>query len=162
MIKRVLKSFSQRLNNNTKNIHLSLEYHDGIIHFLDLSVELQNHEFITKTFFKPVDRNSYIPTDSCHHDPWLINIPKGQLIRLRGNCTNEYDFNDQARFIGKSFIQRGYDGDFINRKIEEVTRMERTSLIQDHPKNDRTIYDLPIILNFHIQHQQVEKLFRKH
>lgn len=80
-----LNGFIQRLNNNMKNIQLSLEYNNRSIRFLALIVELQNFKFVTKTFFKQVDQNSYIPMESCHYDPWLINIRKGQLIRLRKN-----------------------------------------------------------------------------
>lgn len=72
------------------------------------------------------------------------------------------DFNEQARFIGKRFIKRGYDEDFINQKIEEVTRMERTPLFQDRSRNERITYELPIILDYNVQHKQVEKIFKKH
>lgn len=30
----------------------------------------------TTSYFKPTDRNSFIPRDSCHHPMWLKNIPR--------------------------------------------------------------------------------------
>lgn len=36
-----------------------------------------------------VHGNAYILRDSCHYQPWLENTPKGQLLRLRINCTYE-------------------------------------------------------------------------
>lgn len=128
-----LTHFFQWPNNKNRNIQLSFEYHVKTIHFPDLRLELGNHKILTKTFFKPVDGNSYIPVDSCHHGPWLINIPKGQLIRLQRNCSKEEDFYEQAKFIGKY-----------------------------KPRNDKTSHDLPIILNYNVQYKQVESFLRKY
>lgn len=67
-----------RLNENQKNIKLAYEISDRVVHFLDLEIQIEKGLISTKTFFKPVERNSYIPTDSCHHEPWLINTRKGR------------------------------------------------------------------------------------
>lgn len=109
--------FFQKHNTNQKNINLTYEYYEKAIAFLDLDIILGENSIITKTIFKPVERNSYIPVDSCHYDPWLSNIPKGQLICLRRNCRSQSDFIEQAQLIGKKFIHRGYNEDFTMEKI---------------------------------------------
>lgn len=120
------------------------------------------HKISTKTFFKPVKRNRYIPVTSCHHDPWLINIPKEQFIRLGRNCSNKEVIAKQAKMIGRRFTERGYNEDFITEKKEEVSRIEREDLIKDKPRSEENKYDLPIILNYDLQFKQVEKPFKKH
>lgn len=57
----------QGMNNNSKNIALSWES-SYKIHFLDLEIANKNN-IITKTYFKTIYRNSYIPQNSCHHKP---------------------------------------------------------------------------------------------
>lgn len=49
-----------------------------------------------------------MPINSCHYNPWLNNIPKGQLIRLRRNCTRKTDFLDQADVIRRRFPNKSY------------------------------------------------------
>lgn len=69
--------------------------------------------FKTETYFKTVDRNGYIPINSCHYALWLLNIPKGQMMRLKRNCTEGNDFKEQASMIGQRFVQKGYQETFL-------------------------------------------------
>lgn len=103
--------FGQDLEMNEKNIQLSWEINESRINFLDL--EIWYKEKRTKTFLKTVDRNSYLPMDSYHHSSWLMNIPKGQLVRLRRNCTTESDYRQHAKFVGERFLDKGYEKSFL-------------------------------------------------
>lgn len=118
-----LSLFFEELNNNEKNISLTWQIEEENIPFLDLVISRKNDKFSTKTFFKSVDRNSYLPTTSCHHKNWLYNIPKGQI--LRRNCTDLEEFQVQAKMMGERFIQKGYEDMFIQEKVEEVTKISR-------------------------------------
>lgn len=111
-----LKDFGFDLNTNNKNIKLTWEISDEKIQFLDLEISKEEGRLITQTHFKTVDRNGYLPLDSFHYAPWLENIPKGQLIRLRRNCTKKEVFTKQAEFIDESFIQKGYQHNFLRKK----------------------------------------------
>ena len=133
-----------------------------LLKILDLEITLEAHQITTKTHFKPVDRDSYIPVDSCHFDPWLINIPKGQMMRLRRNCSDPQVFLEQANMIGMKFINKGYSEDFIQSEIKKVYEIPRDTLIQDKEKAIRSEQELPIILNYNIQHRQIESILRKH
>lgn len=151
----------EKLNDNQKNIKLTYEISNTSIHFLDLNIQLTKNGFPTKTFFKPVERNSYIPVDSCHFDPWLINILKGQLIRLRRNCTDKSTFLEQANIIGRRFVQKGYNNDFIEDKIKEVSELSREELIRDKQKKTTQYQEINMILDYNI-HRQIEHIFKKH
>lgn len=113
-----LRRFLEELNNNEKNIELNYEVNTQSAQFLDLEIELTNNGTTTKTFFKPVKRNRFIPVDSCLFDPWLINIPKGQFVHLRRNCTEKNTFLEQAGNVGEKFVQKGYNRIFIEEKIK--------------------------------------------
>lgn len=54
-----------------------------------------------------MDSNSYLPVDSGNHPMWLKNIPKGQLSRVKRNCSEEVDFMLQAQIIKKKFMEEG-------------------------------------------------------
>lgn len=102
-----LTDFCFDLNSIEKDIKLSWEESDEKIHFLDLEIIRKGERLVMQTYFKPVDRNSYFSLEICHYTPWLDNIPKSQLIRLRRNCTEKYIFLKQAKLIGGRFIQKG-------------------------------------------------------
>lgn len=78
--KDTLSQYLEELNQNDRNIHLSWNISEEEVTYLDLVIRQENNKFWTKTHFKSVDRNSYLPIGSCHHINWLSNIPKGQLI----------------------------------------------------------------------------------
>lgn len=88
--------FLEKLNQNDQSITFKWEHNTKQIHFLDLTVSLTEGKFKTKTFFKMVDRNGYTPLKSCHYAPWLLNVPKGQFMRLKRNCTDEQDYKDRS------------------------------------------------------------------
>lgn len=80
--------------------------------------------------------------------------PKDNLWDYK-NCTEETDYIEQVEFIGQKFIQKGYDEDFIKR-IEQVSQMERTILIEDKMMSDKYQDNMPIMLNYSIQHKKME------
>lgn len=77
-----LQGFMSILNDNNCGISLSYEISQTYIHFLDLEISVNNtmDDLAFTTYFKPTNRNGYIPVDSCHHDQWLKSIPHGQFL----------------------------------------------------------------------------------
>lgn len=134
------------------------------MHFLDLKLKIHEGGILTSTFFKPTDRNGYVPITSCHHSNWLKAIPKGQFIRLRRNCTRIADYYQQAELLKIRFLQKGYNKKKLEEAIEEVGAMERSTLLQPKqrviPANNKAEFSL--ITGFNIQHRQIEQILRKH
>lgn len=130
---------------------------------MDLLILQENGKIITKTHFKEVDRNSYLPMNSCRHRNWLCNIPKGQLLRIKRNCTRKEDFQAQAKILEQRFINKGYEKKFITEKIQEVERMNRPTLMKDKGKDRLEFIDnIMIILDYNIQYKKVERIIKKH
>lgn len=131
--------------------------------FLDLEIFKEGQCFKTRTFFKPTDRNGYIPMDSCHHRSWLCNIPRGQFIRLRRNCSKEEDYFTQSNILAERFRQKGYNTENITKEIHTVGKLDRATLVTDIKKSKevRQDYEFKMILDFNIQHKKFEKIVMK-
>lgn len=157
-----LKQFLHNLNQNDKNISLTWNISDTCVNFLDLDITIVDNALTTKTHFKNVDANSYISMRSCHHKSWLFNIPKGQLTRIRRNCTHDEVFKQQATFIGNRFKDKGYTDAFIHKQIETVTNLDRKVMLQGSKRIPRNMEAPMLILDYNIQHREVEKVVRKH
>lgn len=103
----------ESMNDNDRNIELTWDISRDWIHFLDLEIFKTASGIETKSFFKTTDRNSYIPTSSCHFRPWLDNFPRGQYMRMRRNCTQDTDFESQSDMLSTMFLDKGYRSEFL-------------------------------------------------
>lgn len=157
-----LIEFLEQLNNNDRNIVLTWDVSPEKINFLDLEISLDNSTFSTKTHFKGVDRNSYLPIESCHHKNWIFNIPKGQLMRIKRNCTKIETYFKQAEKIGERFMSKGYDRQFIKTQIAEVSKLDRNELIKEKIPQKNPVEGIPLILDFNAQHRKTERIIKRH
>lgn len=82
---------------------------------------------ITSTFFKATGRNSYIPTESCHHKTWLKSVPRSQFDRLKRNCTLTSHFEKQVPLLKNRFIEKGFNVDVLGEEINHVRGLDRNS-----------------------------------
>lgn len=80
-----LHLYIAHMNQNKYGLKFSAEVSNVSINYLDLTIRKNGVRFETLTFFKPTDRNGFVPTSSCHHPQWLGTIPKGQYIILKRN-----------------------------------------------------------------------------
>ncbi|CAI9595210.1 unnamed protein product, partial [Staurois parvus] len=119
----LLNFFTTTLNFNELNIKLSFQYDYFTISFLDLTLFNTGNTISTKSYFKPTDRNSFIPKDSCHLPRWLANIPRGQFLRIHRNCTNREDFITQSNILKNRFIEKGYNATSLESEINEIVNM---------------------------------------
>lgn len=87
------------LNNNPNNIRLDYQISDTTVNFLDVTIEKNLNGLSNKVYFKPTDRNSYLSIRSGHHPAWIKNIPKGQMLRVRRNCTELVDYHAQLNIL---------------------------------------------------------------
>lgn len=130
-----LEQFLSKLNDNKKNINLVWKIDKKSVDFLDFNVSLEGDKVVTKTFFKEWT-NSYLLINSCNFKPWLYNIPKGQLTRIKRNHTRGEDQLIQAEQIGARFKAKGYDNHWIEKQIQHVSEMNRTELLQKSSVSD--------------------------
>lgn len=165
-----LEVFIRSLNNNRNNIKLISDWHKDEINFLDVNIYRLNDRLETKVYFKKTDRNSYLPISSGHHPLWLRNIPKGQIMRVKRNCSEDAQFLAQSKILTKRFEARGYDPEILKRVVEEVALIPRITCLQEaNPVGSEVLLaeknhnrEWGFISQFHAQYKEVEEIFKKH
>uniref|UniRef100_A0A8C5LU34 Reverse transcriptase domain-containing protein n=1 Tax=Leptobrachium leishanense TaxID=445787 RepID=A0A8C5LU34_9ANUR len=120
-----LEDFISSLDDNEYNLKFTSHIDDHQIDFLDLTLYIKNNNIETKTFFKKTDANTAININSSHARKWLTNVPKGQLTRLRRNCSEIEIFKDQSDWIKNKYVQKGYDERKFDRDREDILRREK-------------------------------------
>lgn len=115
-------------------------------------------------FFKGTDRNLFIPTDSCHFNPWLRSVPKSQYMRLRRNCSDPGEFLVQAEVLTTKFLDKVYQQDFLVDTLVTVKTMNRADLlVEREPRVDGGFnMDVPFVTSYSLQHKSIKQLVSKH
>ncbi|KAM5145534.1 uncharacterized protein ACMZJ9_012885 [Mantella aurantiaca] len=159
-----LESFLSQLNNNVYGIKFTSTYSETEVHFLDLVVFVEGGKLCTKTFFKETDRNSYIPTNSCHHPKWKVNIPKGQLLRVRRNCTKIEDYRAQSSSMVKKFIDKGYSSNKLVKLQKEIEVLDRNAILSDKPATSKyeDKFATAFLTTYSKEYKLLEESIRKH
>ena len=159
-----LDAFMNSLNLNDRGIEFKYEADQGKINFLDLEIRVEGGQFVTSTYFKSTDRNSFIPRDSCHHRAWLDSVPKSQFLRLRRNCSKLEDFGEQAKMLTSRFLDKGYEKEELYKQTREVEILDRGLLLLDKQVSteNQNQFVSPFITSYSNQHFLIKKLVRKH
>lgn len=134
------------------------------INFLDLKTAVRDDKFVTSTYFKATDRNSYIPINSCHYSSWLSSVPKSQYMRPKRNCTETSDFLIQANTLTNRFLNKGYSNESLQTTLNQVSLMHRKDLLKEKSLVERInkAPSVPFITTFSVQHQTIKYLIYKH
>lgn len=98
-----------------------------------MSIYPRDSKLETKVFFKPTDRNRYLPTTSGHDPLWIKNIPKGPIMRVKRNCSKESNFLTQSKILTERFEARGYKSHIMEKLVEEIRVIPRESCLQPKP-----------------------------
>lgn len=114
--------FTNYLNKNTWGISFTPKYNTTEIDFLDLLITHDESRFITSTYFKQVDSNSYLEFSSGHHDAWKRNVPFGQFRLVLKNCTEETTFEIKAEKIKQRFQDKGYPKGLIKNAFNRAKK----------------------------------------
>lgn len=63
---------------------------------------------------------------------WLKNIPKGQIMRVKRNCSTQVEnFLSQSKILTERFKARGYDPQILEKVVEEVGLISRDVCLQE-------------------------------
>ena len=159
-----LVDFMDCLNTNNRGIEFKYEADQEKINFLDLEIRVEDGQFVTSTYFKSSDRNSFIPRDSCHHKAWLDSVPKSQYLRLRRNCSKMEDFDEQAKMLTARFLNKGYQETDLFKQTREAKIIDRNVLLQNKcvSSEENNQYISPFITSYSNQHYLIKKLVKKH
>ncbi|XP_069606136.1 uncharacterized protein [Ranitomeya imitator] len=100
--------FVETLNENPWNIHLTSQFSQTMVQFLDLKLFLNGSRITTTFYRKPTATNSLLHFSSFHPQHLKNGILKGQFYRLKKNCSTQEEFLKQAKDLTLQFGNRGY------------------------------------------------------
>lgn len=157
-----LKNFLTYINSSTSYLSFTMEHSNQSIDFLDLTIFKDENSTLQSTLYrKPLSRNTLLQADS-NHPPHLVrNIPTGQFLRVRRNCSTLSEFTSKASDLARRFEQRGYNKHDISNAWERASMTERTTLLSKKPKS-QLASRLSFSTRYNPAASQIKRIVRKH
>ena len=119
MMKEELDDVLERLNNFHSNLKFTNERSRKEINFLDVTVRVNNGEFITNLYCKPTHGYHYLHLESCHPSHTKSSIIFCQALRTRTICSKRSDLVANVRKLKDWSRERGYPEDMLNKETKK-------------------------------------------
>ena len=156
-----LKLFLDHLNQAHPTIKFTSDYSDTSINFLDVKVSRKGDRLATDLYVKPTDIHQYLDATSCHPNHCKTSIAFSQALRLNRICSEPSDFDVRCNDLESWLIKRGYDQNFIRKKVLDARRFKRQDLLNREKKSDDKKSKITLNITFHPAFQNLGALLRK-
>ncbi|XP_078521680.1 serine dehydratase-like [Lissotriton helveticus] len=125
-----LNGFFTWLNNQSQDIQFTMSMSKTSIDFLDISIKVQNGHLHTTLFRKPTERNSLLRYTSHHTRSLRDNLPFGQFLRIRRNCSLKEDYFLESDLLIRRLMERGYPRRLVTRARKRAWYSPREDLLK--------------------------------
>lgn len=117
------------------NLKFTFFFYDKIIIFLDINLTGDLDRGITiSPYRKPTANNTILEASSCHLKHVITNIPVGELIRTKRNCTDDNTYEQQKEQVCNRLQSRGYPTWSLHRIEQKVVNIPRNDLLYNKKK----------------------------
>lgn len=130
----VLMEFLTWINTRDDCLKFTCTADSKHLDFLDVTIFANHGTLQTKTFYKPTARNSMLSYKSFHPRPLRDNLPYGQFLRLRRNCSILEDYKKQAKELEGRLQERDYPIKTIRKCQKRARNQPRESLLETTPR----------------------------
>ena len=157
-----LMLFLNSLKQNDYNLKFTYEISQRSLTFLDVQISIDDEGTIeTSLFRKSLAGNSLLHATSSHPKSLISNIPYGQYLRIRRNCSTDSNFEYEAKLLQQRFQERGYSKKGLKKAYLRAKKQKRSSLLHD-PKAPKTDPGMRLITRFSGHHQKVRSILQKY
>lgn len=110
-----MNTFTEWMNTIHPTIKFTHQIHSNAINYLDIVVYWQtDQKLAVRVFRKPTDKNVLLHYHSNY--PWHLknNVPYGQFLKMRRNCSKEIDYKRESMILNHQLRDREYPESVIN------------------------------------------------
>ena len=115
-----LLQFMKKLHEFHPSLKFTYEYSGTKVNFLDVIVEIDARQLISKPFFKPTDCHRYLHYESSHPPHVKRSIVYSQGLRIKRICSRKEDFEKYLQDLSSWFKNRAYPTWLINKELRRV------------------------------------------
>ncbi|KAJ1091452.1 hypothetical protein NDU88_004577 [Pleurodeles waltl] len=123
-------AFSVWLNGANPFLTFTMTIGENKLPFLDLLIYEHKGGLATEVYYKPTDRNNLLQYQSFHPRSLKDNLPVGQFLRLRWNCSTVADYRKHADKLATKLQANDYPTHLANRARKRARNNNRDKLLQ--------------------------------
>ncbi|KAJ1214531.1 hypothetical protein NDU88_002149, partial [Pleurodeles waltl] len=123
-------TLSNWLNAANPFLNFTMTIGDNRLPFLDLLIYENYGALATEVYYKPMDRNNLLQFQSFHPQALKENLPVGQFLRLRQNCSTLTDYRKHAYKLAKKLQAKDYPTHLVKRACKRARNNNRDQLLQ--------------------------------
>lgn len=127
-------AFVDYINSNDMNLKFTHIHDNKSVHFLDITLVGNNEDIEILPFTKSMARNTLLLATSCHASHTIRNLPIGEFIRIKRNCSDAQEYDKQKLVVKNKLLARSYPQWSIDRAMARVQNIQRESLFGKKPK----------------------------
>lgn len=120
------------MNQNSMNLRFTHHYESKSIDFLDVTL-VGSGKVLVYPFRKATACNSILSAKSCHPSHVIKNLPVGELIRSKRNCSDMDHFGQVEQEVCSRLAARNYPKWSLNRAKNIVAHKNRLDLLKQAP-----------------------------
>lgn len=129
-----IHTFQGFLNTHTLGLKFSVSFNRLTIPFLNVVLKVDGNRMPTANYRKPTAGNTILHAESCHPPHKIKNIPLGEMIRARRNCSNMQDFLEEYTNIANRLNSRKYPHWCLKRTLVHTQDRDRQTLLHNKQK----------------------------
>ena len=130
-----LDEFLSRLNSFHPNLGFTHERSRESLNFLDVTVKIQQGEFVTDLYCKSTDGHQYLHFHSCHASHTKTSIVYSQTLRMKRICFRKSDLIVNINKLKDWFRERGYPEEIVNKETKRALESSISSCNSKPKKN---------------------------
>ncbi|KAJ1109637.1 hypothetical protein NDU88_006997 [Pleurodeles waltl] len=131
-------AFTQWVNTLDTHLRFSSTISDKEVSFLDLRIILRDGYLHSSVFHKHTDRNSLLLYNSHHPKALRDNLPFGQFLRIRRNCSDKNDFRIQDNALCRKLGERNYPERNIRQAKKRASNIPRETLLTTNTRTQQS------------------------
>ncbi|XP_069484193.1 serine/threonine-protein kinase 38-like isoform X1 [Ambystoma mexicanum] len=143
-----LENFLEWINSQTSEIQFSLERSNRDINFLDLTISVKENKLLCSLFQKETDRNTLLHYRSFHPNNLRNNLPFGQFLRIRRNCTELQHYKENAISLQIKLRNRGYPNKLVKNTRKRAQYIPRETLLMPKIRNSEVEQQITCVSTF--------------
>ena len=157
-----LEEFLTHMNSTHSHIKFTSTYNTETrsVPFLDMTVSIEDGQFVTDLYKKETAVCQYLLPSSCHPGHQTRNIPYSLAYRLRRICSKEALFEHRLKELKSDLLSRQYNYKIIMEAFDRARKIPRAEALKKVEKtpSQREVF----ALTYHPGLPSVTNLVRKH
>lgn len=158
-----IENFFNWLNTLHPSIQFTMSGSKKCVNYLDTKVfRTQQNTLAVDPFKKETDRNTYLHYSSFHSRALRNNIPYGQFLRIRWNCTNYSDFSQSSKDMQRDFLARGYPKEIVQDASRQAKEWDRKDLLTTSTRESPQFKGITVALDLTPLAEHIKRIVLKH